>query len=62
MNNSAQDREMHAANTIKGLYDEMDALRNNSQPKASPTTLDKFIKHDYFYNEVNTIPRNVHFA
>mmetsp|Transcript_22877 Transcript_22877/g.28433 ORF Transcript_22877/g.28433 Transcript_22877/m.28433 type:complete len:106 (+) Transcript_22877:2960-3277(+) len=49
---------MKASNTIKNLHEEMDELRTaQRKAQASPQTLAKFIKNDYFYQEVNTIPR-----
>lgn len=56
----AQDRELKASHTIKNLREEVDELRKKSE--RDPNTLDKFIKNDYFYNEVNSIPKAVKFA
>ena len=35
----------------------MNQLRGNQDDAGSPSTLDKFIKHDYFYKELSSKPQ-----
>lgn len=49
---------MVASQKIKQLHREMDELRDTQRrAQQSPTTLDKFVRNDYFYREVNKLPK-----
>ena len=54
----AKQQEMVASQKIKQLHREMDELRDTQRrAQQSPTTLDKFVRNDYFYREVNKLPK-----